>query len=303
MGTSRPNRQENIQRSGSNQALGTNKPMDVYAPSYVPHFIKDINNWPAQSCHSNPLPSINYQQYISTFAGSTMLGKIEQPLLVNPCPLMGNRSSFPCSPTTYFAYFHQLLEAEMHAALFAYADYNLYNIQLVPYDTSQQLFEVWVPGIKEDNPPVKLNDLILLRQLYINPHMPLCADSVSFDGFERGGYIQAIQRVHGKLIVKVDHLTQTSMRFNIMFQLPQTLAPQMSAIQTVTDRLNQTSQNDFMRQMLFPEATDGVLQTNLPQGVFPHRVWFDRNLNYEQEVCTHLYYKRNGTDNYQNRKP
>lgn len=40
----------------------------------------------------------------------------------------------------------------------------------------------------------------------------------------------------------------------------------------------------YVRRMLFPEKSDGVLQTSLSKGVFT-RTWFDRELNYEQQVC------------------
>ncbi|KAL8636548.1 MAG: hypothetical protein Q9228_006065 [Teloschistes exilis] len=42
-----------------------------------------------------------------------------------------------------------------------------------------------------------------------------------------------------------------------------------------------TSQG-WLRRMLFPSDTDGVMQTSLPQGVFK-RSWFDRHLNHEQK--------------------
>ncbi|KAI4255463.1 MAG: hypothetical protein LQ352_002556 [Teloschistes flavicans] len=42
-----------------------------------------------------------------------------------------------------------------------------------------------------------------------------------------------------------------------------------------------TSQG-WLRRMLFPSDSDGVMQTSLPQGVFK-RSWFDRHLNHEQK--------------------
>lgn len=39
----------------------------------------------------------------------------------------------------------------------------------------------------------------------------------------------------------------------------------------------------WLKQMLFPEAKDCVLQTSLPQGIF-FQTWYDQELNYEQMV-------------------
>lgn len=39
----------------------------------------------------------------------------------------------------------------------------------------------------------------------------------------------------------------------------------------------------WLRRMLFPSESDGVLQRSLPQGIF-RRSWFDRHLNHEQKV-------------------
>lgn len=45
----------------------------------------------------------------------------------------------------------------------------------------------------------------------------------------------------------------------------------------------QYSNRTWLRRMLFPEESDGVMQRSLPQGIF-RRSWFDRCLNHEQKV-------------------
>lgn len=44
-----------------------------------------------------------------------------------------------------------------------------------------------------------------------------------------------------------------------------------------------TLTSSYARKMLFPEKSDGILQTTLSKGMFNHR-WFDMELNYEQQV-------------------
>jgi len=46
---------------------------------------------------------------------------------------------------------------------------------------------------------------------------------------------------------------------------------------------NPAVDREWVRRMLFPEQSDGVVQLGLPQGVFSGR-WFDQGLNYEQMV-------------------
>ena len=58
-------------------------------------------------------------------------------------------------------------------------------------------------------------------------------------------------------------------------------------IQTM-DQGDQDGQNQWLRKMLFPRLSDGVRQTGLPSGTFKQE-WYDRNLNYEQMVCTSCY--------------
>lgn len=54
----------------------------------------------------------------------------------------------------------------------------------------------------------------------------------------------------------------------------------------------QYSNRTWLRRMLFPGESDGVMQRSLPQGIF-RRSWFDRYLNHEQKVirCTPSIYR------------
>lgn len=49
------------------------------------------------------------------------------------------------------------------------------------------------------------------------------------------------------------------------------------------DLPNKYTNQAWIRRMLFPDESDGTIQTSLPQGVFK-RSWFDRHLNHEQKV-------------------
>ncbi|KAL8774581.1 MAG: hypothetical protein Q9209_000954 [Squamulea sp. 1 TL-2023] len=57
---------------------------------------------------------------------------------------------------------------------------------------------------------------------------------------------------------------------------------QRPAFKTALDAPIQYSNRAWLRRMLFPTASDGVMQRSLSQGVFK-RSWFDRCLNHEQK--------------------
>ena len=41
--------------------------------------------------------------------------------------------------------------------------------------------------------------------------------------------------------------------------------------------------NQWLRKMLFPQLSDGIMQSGLPSGTFKQK-WYDRGLNFEQMV-------------------
>ncbi|KAI4233132.1 MAG: hypothetical protein LQ349_004591 [Xanthoria aureola] len=57
---------------------------------------------------------------------------------------------------------------------------------------------------------------------------------------------------------------------------------QRSPLKLPLDVRLQYSNRAWLRRMLFPEESDGVMQRSLPQGIF-RRSWFDRCLNHEQK--------------------
>lgn len=59
--------------------------------------------------------------------------------------------------------------------------------------------------------------------------------------------------------------------------------PPLSPNEPISPQHIQTEVPGYAKKMLFPEKSDGVLQTGLNKGVFT-RTWFDRELNYEQQV-------------------
>ena len=112
----------------------------------------------------------------------------------------------------------------------------------------------------------------------------------------------------------IDHLTLDSGLFNVSFLVQEKLlGPHTRAMLDMSQLLAYTSENNdstggdtqvksplstdkspeprslstptysYARKMLFPEKSDGILQTTLSKGMFNHR-WFDMELNYEQQV-------------------
>ena len=135
-------------------------------------------------------------------------------------------------------------------------------------------------------------------------------------GFQYEAYIYGIDRQTGFLILRVDELRLEGGLFNVSFLVQEKLlGPHSRAVLDISKLLTESSENidsdnpgavnrsqplqsptesappqnnltetpGYTRKMLFPEKSDGVLQTGLNKGVFT-RSWFDRELNYEQQV-------------------
>jgi len=136
-----------------------------------------------------------------------------------------------------------------------------------------------------------------------------------FQGLQYEAYIYGIDRQAGFLILGIDNLALDSGLFNVSFLVQEKLlGPHTRAILDMSQLLAYTSEinsdstggdtqvksslstdrspelrslstltSGYARKMLFPEKSDGILQTTLSKGMFNHR-WFDMELNYEQQV-------------------
>ncbi|KAI9773275.1 MAG: hypothetical protein M1839_002187 [Geoglossum umbratile] len=290
---------------------------DVYARSFIPETWSAINHAPAQALFSKPMSDISFPSYISSFAGYSFLKPLSAP--TPPVP-PGNLP--PLTPQSYAAYFAYLLSREQKAQDTEAKSYNLYLTGFVPIDYTSPFFSVAVPGLREDAPKVLLGDSVLVRQVridasgepwgmraWISPGggRERGLPAPGFTGYEHRAVVWGVDRTGERLLVRVDGLVGEQWIFNVVFDVPvwRTFERWWRAVDDVGGLLEQCHQvgngyssdagseglrdsamdREWVRRMLFPEETDGVVQMGLPQGVFAGK-WFDRRLNYEQMKST-----------------
>ena len=127
-------------------------------------------------------------------------------------------------------------------------------------------------------------------------------------GYQYLCFIYGIDRNAGCIILRIDHLVMESGLFNVSFLVQENyLGPHTRAVADVGRHLSRIAKSapqghrslsplanlslnenvvtdcSYLRTILFPEKEDGIMQTTMDKGVYPH-VWYDRDLNYEQQV-------------------
>jgi helicase MOV-10 len=279
-----------------------NTPLDIYAPSYVPLWLRAVNESIAVPRLCASLRTINFPEYISTFAGHQHL----QPLATVNLPairhvrVVQSFSPDSLSVENYVAYFWEALQNEVSAQQVQLRCYNIFAAPFQLQDPLQQLFRVTIPGIREDSPRVNLGDVVLVRPLFPRPDAPeltnawvapgggrekgLCAPG--FAGLEYNAIVWGIARTKEEVLLRVDGLTQLSC--NIIFAVQEHRITPLARSVTTTAELLRTSQSaavksNWLSRMLFPTPSDGVAQLTLSKGTFPDMTWLDPQLNYEQQ--------------------
>lgn len=112
----------------------------------------------------------------------------------------------PLSPTSYVTRWIVLLAREYQARLITLSTCTMYNIPVVPVPSSTDsvaLFSVQAPHIRENYPPVSLNDTVWLRQL--RPW------DQTFQGVAVEARVHTLQRIAGQVVLRCDALAQPHM--------------------------------------------------------------------------------------------
>jgi helicase MOV-10 len=279
-----------------------NPHLDIYAPSYVPLWLRAVNESIAVPRFCALLRTINFPEYLSTFAGRQHL----QPLATVNLPAIRHvrvvQSFSPDSLTAdnYVAYFWEALQNEVSAQQVELRCFNIFAAPFQLQDPLQHLFRIKIPGIREDSPKVNLGDVVLVRPLFPRPDAPeltnswvapgggrergLCAPA--FAGLEFNAIVWGVARTKEEVLLRVDGLTQLSC--NIIFAIQEhQITPLVRSVTSTAELLRvshlATAKSDWLSRMLFPTASDGVVQLTLSKGTFPDMKWVDPQLNYEQQ--------------------
>lgn len=278
-----------------------NSTLDVYAPSYVPLWLRAVNESIALPRLSPLLETINFSEYISSFAGRQYLHPltyIELPPIHNVVPFHSVSPEL-LTPETYSAYFREALQNEVSSEVAELRSCSMFAAAFEPEDHSRHLYRVKVAGIRESSPRIDIGDIVLVRPLFHRSDVPeltmawyapgggrehgLCAPA--FGGLEFVAVVWGISRPKEMVVLRIDGLTALSC--NIIFAVQQhRITPLARAITATADSLRTyqaSSPSDWLRGILFPTPSDGVMQITLPKGTFPDTKWFDIQLNYEQQ--------------------
>ncbi|KAK9452376.1 P-loop containing nucleoside triphosphate hydrolase protein [Limtongia smithiae] len=259
------------ERSGQNspESIEDDWRPDIYANSFTPIWIKNVNEFPATRIDSKEPPTFDIQSYVEGFAGRTVLqyktfDSFEPPSDV--IPAYGDVTA-----QNYSSAFVKMLNEELIAQQEDLIQYNMFGIQLEPVPNEANLYKLRCPGIREFTPSVRIGDKLYFRQL-----------RQIFNGFEYIGYIWRIARAQGEIFVRIDGLPAFPDIYNAQFTVDRKINSWylFSICAAHTEMKN--DENGFFRKMLFPADDDGVMQTTLPNGTFSLE-WFDDGLNYEQQ--------------------
>jgi helicase MOV-10 len=304
---------------------------DVYSPPFVSEQMRSINDFSAVAVKALPPPCVDFPKFIENFAGKgflTPLPKIDPYVeessntgsetkmgktgsletgtkTSSPGPSgLSNKPStddFALGPENYGMHFSRLLEMEIAKEDKINKTYNLYSITVIPRDASQYLFQVSIPGIRENTPMVQLGDMIRLRQIRASPP----GYPGVFTGYEYETYVYGMDKAVGYVVLRADGLwIEQGGKFNVIFGVQG--SRWQGARCAVTDvgrtlrspdiRISKEDINpSFLRRMLFPEKSDGRMQYELSRGIF-ERQWIDKELNYEQVSSCQWNVFRNGKD-------
>jgi helicase MOV-10 len=276
--------------------------LDIYAPSYVPLWLRAVNDSAAVPSYSSLLQTINLTEYIGNFAGRQYLKPPPDVKLpsIQVVPVVQSTSPEALTTANYATYFWEALHNEVAAEAAELTACNIFEASLEVKDPLRHLFGVKIPGLRENSPRTDIGDVVLLRPLSLRMNAPeltelwyapgggkqrgLCAPA--FTGFEFHAIVWGVSRPREEILLRVDGLTV--LKCNLLFAVQEhRIAPLARSIHFTASSLQRSlpapTTIDWLRSMLFPMPFDGVVQTTLPQGTFPDMEWIDEQLNYEQQ--------------------
>ncbi|EKG20589.1 DNA helicase UvrD/REP type [Macrophomina phaseolina MS6] len=307
------------------------QPFGVYARPFVPEELRSINVQPATVLDTLPGRTIALETYASSFIPPLFLRRRPTiaALLQRSRDHASLVSKQPTSltPETYAASFGAALVEETQALDADISNHALYRVPLDVQrrDDGISYCVLHVPGIRENSPHIELEEVVSLRQLVTGSWNGL--RHIGFTGFQYNARVHLINRANELLTLRLDHghfLVPVTEGFNVSFNFPRhRIEAQNLSLALIQHSLGCTAQTVpngnpnghyatdagrealtfnaeiseerdalWARRMLFPDQTDGALQTELTR--LAARNLFDRQLNFEQQkavdsVCRQNY--------------
>lgn len=247
---------------------------------------------------------------------------------LNYTQLYPNRLISP-SVAVYALFFYESLRNELQALDKDISNQALYQVHLQMYNEGQAGVScvMHLPGVREESPRVNLEDVVSLRQLTIYGFRG-DRPQIGFAGVQYNARVHLIDRAKELVTLRITHglnyMTDCNI-FNVCFNAPHDwVEAQQLSLALIQDSLDhaaasnisktqhatngssskvqeQTEPNaeisnhrdaPWLRKMLFPEQSDGAMQTELTR--LAEWELFDPQLNFEQQkavdsVCRHNY--------------
>lgn len=235
---------------------------DVYAKSYVPELLMAVNRSPATFVPSKLVDGVNFQAYISTFAGSHfLLPHPPTPPLASPSRNNVARLPDTLIPENYWLYFEECIGLELEAQALEHCSYDRFRITLLLHDWNNQLYRLIVPGLRENTPRVVLGDVLMLRQLRLEPGTMVprvmsmgtaygsgqqgAEPAPGFTGIQHCAVVWGIDKPKETLLLRIDGVSPEPLVFNVSFVVqPNTMQALQRAVSTINRNLRQAHQEE-----------------------------------------------------------
>ena len=284
----------------SSDVASTQRPsdLDVYAPNYVPLWLKAVNESYAVLQYCQTLSSINFPTYINSYAGNRLRPPCSSP---PPPPISELIQPSDLNERSYDRYWFDRLRNESAAYSQELTAYSLYNILIGVENNQTSLYHITVPGLRENAPRIDLGDAVLVRPLIqfvpnnIGQQATLWYEqggpssgrpAPNFVGTEYTAIVWGVLRARERVILRIDTFPPFHVNVNVRYVLQDhKRTPLLRSIHRIGSELEssraETSYRTWVTSMLFPDHVDSVMQTSLWKGTFDLNC-YDQVLNFEQ---------------------
>ena len=154
---------------GSSTHSATSWKPDIYADTFVPDALIEVNRSPASVINTPAINGIDFPSYISAFAGSHFLSTLE-PL---PYPKTSEGAVLSTledlSPLNYGQHFEDAFARDLEARIPELRSYNLFGVPFEFTGPLPEFISLNVPGLRDGTPFVSFGDTVMIRQLIIDP--------------------------------------------------------------------------------------------------------------------------------------
>ena len=281
------------------QAYYSTSTLDIYAPIYVPVWLRAINDSVATTINCPQLRHQDLNAYVRTFTGSDFItdqSAVTLPAITTvPQPWQVSE----VGPLNYYRHVAISLQNEIAAQAAELRTFFLYDALLEVERPGRQLFRLSVAGLRENAPMLELGDVLRVRSLTStgNSTVSLLAqewyDSVAnirgitapgFDGLEYQAVVWGIAKTKEQVWLKLNNPATTSRRVNVVFLVQEKRwFPPFRSLKPMSDESSALLEEEtWLRHILFPEPHDAVIQTTLNKGTF-NIPWYNTTLNFEQQ--------------------